>query len=238
MESDEEIDAIQRRLQDPDWLVRCGAIRGNWKMGKRAVPLLPAIFDLGFDDYAPPRSDSSLEIKRFGVLAVPFLLREARSEFPARRVQALFLLTETGERRSSSTRLVEQILEPRCAALPDWGDYRDEVLSMFHTSLAASARSVRYAAAAALEEFGLFITETIPVFIDVLRYGSTHERNWAALHLGRIGPPAKAAADVLAEAARVPAGFARHEVVYGLKYVRLAAQNALQSVTAGPLRQD
>jgi HEAT repeat protein len=131
---------------------------------------------------------------------------------------ALALLTETGSRWATSVRLVDQVLDSRRDDLPDWGCDPDEIIALFKAALGDGALAVRFHAACALEEFGRHVSETVPVFIEVLQSGTSHQQNWAALHLGRIGPSAVAASEALLMAASQ------------CRYTRLAAANALKRI--------
>jgi HEAT repeat protein len=132
---------------------------------------------------------------------------------------AIDLLTETGSRWATSTRLVEQILHDRRDDLPDWGTDPEEIIQLFKTALDDESLDVRFHAASALEEFGRHTPETVPVFIEALRSGQQHQQNWSALHLGRIGPAAVAARDALRMAAESQC-----------RYTALAAKNALKRI--------
>ena len=191
------LETIIAELTSDDWLVAGCAIKKLIPHGEAAIAALPFVFELTLHDRAPVRSDSRAIIKRLGKHAVPFLCDKAANECPHRRAMAIALLTETGCRWASSWRLAEQILDDRRDELPDWGADPEEIIRLFKTALDDESLEVRFNAAAALEEFGRHIPETIPAFIDVLENGTPHQQNWAALHLGRIGPPAAAAADAL-----------------------------------------
>ena len=212
------LETVIAELASDDWLEAGCAIKKLIPHGEAAIAALPIVFELTLHDKAPVRSDSRAIIKRLGKLAVPFLRDKAADESPHHRAMAIALLTETGCRWASSCRLAEQILDDRCDELPDWGTNPEEIIRLFKTALDDGSLEVRFNAACALEEFGRHIPETIPVFIEVLQNGTPHQQNCAALHLGRIGHPAAAAADELTMAATQ------------CRYAALAASNALRRI--------
>lgn len=213
------LDAIIAELESNDWLEAGRAIRKLVPHGEAATAALRPLFELTLHDKAPLVSDSSALIRRLGKHAVPFLRDRATDECPRHRAMALALLTETGSRWATSTRLVEQLLDSRREDLPDWGCAPDEIIALFKAALEDGSLAVRFHAACALEEFGRQLSETVPVYIEVLQSGTPHQQNWAALHLGRIGPPAVEASDALLVAAESQC-----------RYTRLAASNALKRI--------
>lgn len=216
----EPLETILAELVSSDWLEIGRAIRKLVPHGDDAVIALPRLFELTLHEKSPVVSNSCALIKRLGKLAVPFLREKVDQGSAEQREVAIALLTETGFRWSSSTRLVDQVLELRRDDLPDWGVDADVIISVFRQSLNDHDLSVRFKAACALEEFGRHVTETIPVFIDALRVGNQHQQNWAALHLGRIGSPAiDAACGDLIKAAKS-----------NCRYTSLAATNALRHI--------
>ena len=157
---------------------------------------LPRIFDLAFDAHDPIRSDSEAVIRSMGRAAVPFLLCEARSANPTRRERSLELLMHAGSWHGTTFRLADPTLEPRRTDRPDWNGHVDDVLTVFQRALLASELCVRFAGALALEEFGILLDSTVPVFIEVLQRGEPQQQMWAAVRLGRIGPSVQRACDV------------------------------------------
>jgi HEAT repeat protein len=211
------LETIIAELVSDDWLKTGCAINKLIPHDEAATRALPIVFELTLHDKAPVRSYSSALIRRLGKHAVPFLRDKAADECPDHRAMAITLLTETGCRWATSTRLVEQILDDRRDDLPDWGANPEEIIQLFKTALDDESLQVRFNAACALEEFGRHIPETVPVFIEALQTGTPHQQNWAALHLGRIGPSAVAASRALKMAA---------DSQY--RYTALAASNALK----------
>jgi HEAT repeat protein len=181
---------ILSELHSDDWLVRGIAVRKLFVFGDEATAALPRLLELTFDEKAPIQSDTCRLIKRLGASAVPFLIQQARADNPDIRARAIDLLTESGDRWRTTTRLQMQILDERKPELPEWGEHCDTVLRLLEDALSDDDLKVRYAAASALEEFGRSIPDTIPVFVEVINAGPQHGQNWAALHLGRIGPEA------------------------------------------------
>ena len=116
-------------------------------------------------------------------------------------------------------RLIDQLLDSRRELCPEWGCAPDEIVALFKAALEDESLAVRFNAACALEEFGKHLSETVPVFVEVLQRGTSHQQNWAALHLGRIGPLAIAASGELVMAAE-----SRRQ------YISLAASNALKRI--------
>ncbi len=214
----EPLDTIISELSSDNWLKAGSAIRKLIPHGQNAVSALPALLGLTLHDKAPLVSDSMAFIKRLGSHAVPFLRDQAAGNSPRHRAMAIELLTEAGFRPPSTTRLIEQKLDNRRDDLPEWGVEPDEIFDLFKASLGDQALEVRFAAASALEEFGQHVSGTIPVFIEALQLGTLSQMNWAALRLGRIGPPAMAASQALAAAA------------HKCRYAALAASNALSRI--------
>lgn len=213
------LDTILLELASDEWLEFGRAIRKLIPHGAAATAALPILFELTRHEKAPVSSDSCAMIRRLGKHAVPFLRSIAASECPERRATAIGLLTEAGSRHATSPLLQEQVLPERRDDLPDWGTDEDQILELFKAALQDESLDVRFSAAHALEEFGRHIPETIPVFIEALHDGSQQQRNWSALHLGRIGPVAAAASDELRRAAESQC-----------RYTALAARNALARI--------
>ncbi|WP_145217308.1 HEAT repeat domain-containing protein [Gimesia alba] len=177
------------------------------------------MFELLFDPKTPIRDSSGVLIKKLGAAAVPFLLHKLESENAAHRKEAIWLLIECENHDSTTTRITKQVLDDRNPTLPNWGQNPDVILNQFRECLSDTDRHVRFTAASALEEFGIEIPATILVFIETLMHGSSHEQNWAALRLGRIGEPAMTACDALNAATESEC-----------KYTRLAAKNAITHI--------
>lgn len=192
------------------------AVRKLISLGNEAVPHLERLFTLTFDAKAPIQSDASALIKRLGCAAVPFLLSKLSSNDAEYRARSVNLLMECGFRRSSPTKLVEQVLEPRNSELPDWGCDPDIVIDRIQGLLVDLDIRVRFAAASALEKFGRHNEEVTAVFVDVVQNGTDHATNWAALRLGRIGSAADSACEALQNADAANS-----------KYTTLAIENAI-----------
>lgn len=217
---DQPLESIVKDLFDEsDWLRRGGALRRLIGHGEAAVPWLDRVFDLIFDSKEPVQRASENLIINLGAAAVPFLLEQLNSEEATHRREAIYLLTECGSRWSTTTRLIKQVLDHRDPKLPDWGQAPEFMLNRFRECLSDSDLHVRFAAASALEEFGVELPATIPVFIETLFHGTDHEQNWAALRLGRIGKPAISACDALNAACHSE-----------FEQTRLAAKNALAKI--------
>jgi HEAT repeat protein len=213
------LERVGAELASTDWLVRGAAVHALFEIGADAAALLPAVFELTFDDKAPIRSHALLVIKRLGRHAVPFLIQQVRNINPDARARVIELLTESGNRWATTTRLELQVLDERRPGLPDWGDDSETVIELFEGALRDDHLQVRFAAACALEEFGRCVLQTVPVFVDALGSGTVHVQNWAALHLGRIGPDAHGACAALQAA-----------VAAGDLYTSLAATNAFVQI--------
>ncbi len=212
----QSLESIVAELASDDRLVAGSAIKKVLALGEQAAYALPALFKLTVHEPGPISSDSYAVIKRLGKLAVPFLCDQAVHGDKAFRAIAISLLAAAGCRRTSSTRMIEQLLTERNEKLPEWGRDPEEIFALFRSALSDESLGVRFAAACALEEFGRQLDETIPVFIDALQNGTQHQQNWAALHLGRIGPLAAPASMALTSAARSTC-----------RYTALAAAQAL-----------
>jgi|GEM_PF-5347370 len=218
--NDASMEDVVRQLNDnDDWLMRAVAVRKLMRFGSDAIQQLPRLFELAFDAKVPIQSDSCRVIRHLGAAAVPFLLERLRDSDARRRARTINLLSETGDRMSTTVRLAEQVLPPRNGELPEWGCEPDVVLDAFRKSLEDPDHHVRFAAASSLEEFGRDIPEVIPVFIETLAVGTAHEQNWAALRLGRIGTPARSACEAL-----------RRALDADCRYTHLAVRNALQLI--------
>ena len=215
----QSLEAIIAELRSDDWLEAGVAIKKVLAYGEGAVSALPALFELTLHDKAPLVSDSCAIIKRLGKHGVPFLRDQAVHAGEELRAMAICLLAETGCRWATTTRLIEQLLAERNENLPEWGTDPEEIFALFRSALSDESLSVRFAAASALEEFGRHLAETVPVFMDSLQNGAEHQKNWAALHLGRIGPLAFTASTALTIATRSTC-----------RYTALAASNALKLI--------
>src|SRR5262245_19855568 len=124
------LESILAELKSSNWLEAGPAIRKLLPHGEAAAAALPLLFELTFHEKAPVRSDSCALIKRLGKGGVPFLRDRAVDACPQRRAMAIALLTETGFRLSTSTRLVDQLLNGRRDDLPDWGTDPDEIIAL------------------------------------------------------------------------------------------------------------
>jgi hypothetical protein len=129
------LETIIAELVSDDWLKTGCAINKLIPHDEAATRALPIVFELTLHDKAPVRSYSSALIRRLGKHAVPFLRDKAADECPDHRAMAITLLTETGCRWATSTRLVEQILDDRRDDLPDWGANPEEIIQLFKTAL-------------------------------------------------------------------------------------------------------
>jgi HEAT repeat protein len=194
---DNDIHSLLHELHSDKWIVRGTAIHKLASSGPDCIEALPRLFDLLFDEHAPVQSYSAALIRKMGSAAVPLLLRESCSDCPIRRAQAIDLLMHTGSWPASTFRLADPILEPRKSDRPDWNGYVAEVMTVFQQALSDIELEVRFAGASALEEFGELLENTVPVFIEVLSRGEPQQQMWAAVRLGRIGPMAKSACNVL-----------------------------------------
>jgi HEAT repeat protein len=218
------LEMIIAELESNDWLKAGSAIRKLIPHGEAATAALYPLFELTLHAKAPLVSDSSALIKRLGKHAVPFLREQVINKCPRHRAMALALLTETGCRRATSVRLIDQLLDSRREELPEWGCAPDEIIALFKAALEDESLAVRFTAACALEEFGRYLSETVPVFIEVLQSGTSHQQNWAALQLGRIGAMAVAATDALVMAAESQRQYVSLAVANALKQIRYTDQ--------------
>jgi hypothetical protein len=153
MMCNEHMQLLFQKLFDDDGITRGRAIRELAPLQERLLPVLPRLFELTFDALTPIGSDSEAVIRRMGAAAVPFLLEKARSREPAKRERALSLLMTAGGRRTSTTLLSTQVLEPRTESLPDWGGHGQDVWEAFAEAVLDLDLSVRFVAASAFEEF-------------------------------------------------------------------------------------
>lgn len=217
--SGETLEEVVAELSDPDWLIRGLALRKLTSFGSEAVEHLPTIFALTFDEKAPVRTNASAVIKKLGNAAVPFQLVMLKSPNWEHRARSAQLLMESGFRKCSSTRLVEQVLETRSQVLPDFGQNSNEVKAELRRLLTDENIRVRFAAASTLEEFDWFTGKTVTVFTEVILEGTDHSRNWAALRLGRIGQAAMGACGALRS---IDCELSR--------YTALAIQNAIERI--------
>lgn len=218
--SSEPLDSLIRDLQSPDSFTRFLAVRRLFKHRTHVVAALPFVFRLTFDECHPLASTSRLFIRKLGASAVDFLVRQVHEGDAAARARALELLAQCGCWHDASTRLVEQRLRPRREDLPEWGCDPELIIRLFRGSVNDEDLSVRFVAASGLENFGRHLDETVPVFVTALRDGSRTQQNWAALHLGRLGPLAAPAAGAL-----------KRRTSSDCRYTALAAANALSSLS-------
>lgn len=218
----DDLKNIIAQLKSHDWLTLGRPLTQLRLRDDAPREAFEPVFELTFHHKRPIACHSCCVMLRFGRHAVPFLYDQAVSRLIRRREMALTLLMETGQRWATSVLLIAQNLEDRRPELPDWGMDPKVIFSLFHASLLDSSRSVRFVAACALEEFGQYLSELVPVFVDCLTCGTSHQQNWAALHLGRMGETALPALPALRVATH-----SKH------KYTALAAANAIQRISTG-----
>jgi len=218
--------SLLQQLYDDNWLVRATAARKLKDFPMATLPAIARFFELTVDDQAAVRDICRVAIENMKSAAVPFLLEQTRASDAARRERAMELLSLVGHCGGEPHKFATQVLGPRNALRPDWGDGVEEVLRVLSHALSDSDFSVRFAAASVLDDCNYLVEQTIPVFIEALSQGSSFQKNWAALRLGRIGPMARAACEVLAQ---VAAGPTNQGDVWS-KYARLAAQVALKRI--------
>jgi HEAT repeat protein len=214
----EPLSQILSELDSPNSLVQGVAIR-KLPHNDQAAIAVPRLFKLMSDENEAIASPSRSVIHRLGSCSVPFLLEQLSSEKSEHRARAIDLLTGIGGRGAPMVRLSKQILDARSNDLPNWG--RDPEIVFHHAEqmLNDDSLDVRFESASLLEEFGRRLNDTIPIFIETLSAGMQHQQNWAALRLGRIGPPAIAAMDALEAATH-----SKH------RHTALAARNALDLI--------
>ena len=217
---------LLQHLYDDNWLVRSHAAHKLRQFPELTLPVIARFFDLTFDDKAPVRAVCEAAIGFMKSSAVPYLLDQSQSRDASRRQQAIELLWRAGGWSGATCHLSTQVLGPRVESLPDWADRAEEVFAAFSRTMSDPNLSVRFAAASALDDFNRSTEETIPVFMEALSKGTVHEKNWAALRLGRIGPMARAAREALAKLAA--ASFDQADV--WSKHASRAAQVALERI--------
>ena len=220
MQPDERksLDQILAELDSEECLVRGVAIR-KLPHNDQAAIAIPRLFELMSDENESIASLSRSVIYRLKCCSVPFLLEQLSSEKSEHRARAIDLLTEVGSRRATWVRLSKQILDARSYNLPHWERDPEDVFHLVEQMLNDDSLDVRFEAASLLEEFGRRLNDTISIFIETLSAGMQHQQNWAALRLGRIGPPAIAAMDALEAATH-----SKH------RHTALAASNALDLI--------
>lgn len=214
---DEPFDAIVAQLHSSDWLIRGVAIRKLVPYLDRALPCLPRLFEITFDELAPLRSDSTALIKRIGEGATPWLLKKLADGEAAARARAIELIASF--HKGEFYRLIDQWLPERNTTLPNWAGSGAHVKTALTNALRDSDLNVRFAAASACEEFGWSLPDTVPVFIEALYSMNEHTQNLAALRLGRIGPMAVGGVEAL-----------RPLTQSANRYVRRAARNAIERI--------
>lgn len=214
------------QIDDGNWLVRATAASKLRQFPDVTLPAISRFFDLTFDENMPVRYSCVAVIASMRVSAIPFLLEETAAGDPLHRQQAIWLLMEAGDWRWATTGVAEQALKPRPESTPNWGKFKDSVIAALRGTIADSDLSVRYAAASVLDEFEDHADQTIPVFIDALSHGTSRQKHWAALRLGRIGRPAQAACPELRKLVTSPSGADDNQERHG----RQAAQVALKRI--------
>ena len=217
---------LLRQLYDDNWLVQSTAAHKLIKCPDLALTAIARFFDLSLDANAALRAVCRVAIEKMKAAAVPFLLEQTQASEPARRENAIQLLSWAGRSGGEPHKFSTQSLGLRNAGQPDWGDRVEEVLQACSHALSDSDFSVRFAAASVLEDCNRLIEQTIPVFIEALSKGSSFQRNWAALRLGRLGPMARGACEALS---RFVAGPVDQRDVWD-RYAHHAAQVALERI--------
>ena len=220
------LQSLLRQLYDEDWLVRATAARKLKDLPEATIPVIARFFELTLDDHPALRAICQVVIENMKSAAVPFLLQQTFANDAAYRERAIELLAVVGHCGGQPHEFATQILGLRNARRPDWGDCAERVLQAVALALSDSDFSVRFAAASVLDDCNHLVEQAIPVFCEALSEGTSFQKNWAALRLGRIGAAARTSRTALAEFA---AGSADQADVWD-KYARLAAQVALKRI--------
>ncbi len=185
------LEQILAELESDNGEKRCCATFKLRPHGPDAVVALPALFKLLLDtEIESPRSIRRNAIICLGNLAIPFLLEQVKSPNPAFRLEALCLIEDVGFRRASTSISSNKLRDGSRDEFLDWGCDPQIIFDIFKAALNDDAIVIRHLAAGALEDFSVHREETLPVFIETLSEGTWCQRNWAAVHLGRIGRPA------------------------------------------------
>jgi HEAT repeat protein len=217
---------LLQQLHDENWLVRATAAFNLRNSPEATIPAIARFFELSLDDHAPLRDICQAAIENMKSSAIPFLLRQASADHPTHRERAIELLAVVGECGGQPHQFATQVLGPRNAQRPGWGDCEDLVLQTVAHALSDPTFSVRFAAASVCDDCNHLVEQTIPVFIEALRKGTSFQKNWAALRLGRIGAAARIAQTALSELA---AGVTDPADVWD-DYAHLAAKVALERI--------
>jgi hypothetical protein len=175
--SDNTPEMLITQLESDDSIARGIAVNRLRAFPNVLGSQIARLFDLTFDDHKPIGAYDESAIKSTKSASVPFLLGEMKSSIAPRRQRAVELLAHIGFWCGATYRLNTQELEPRPDSRPDWGDRNDEVLAAAVNLLSDPELSVRFAAASLLEDVGLNLDQIMPIFIDVLSYGRTYEKN-------------------------------------------------------------
>lgn len=223
-------EALLQELYADKWICQAIAAGDLRQYPNFALQAIERLFELCCGDNVALKASCESTIKSLGPAAVPYLLEQSEAAEPLRRHRAIILLSTVGFAERSTCQLATQEISGRPKSMPDWGDYDDKVLAAFHRALSDEYLSVRLDAACALDDFEGLVESLIPIFIDAAITGTVHQQNWAALHLGRIGPPALAACIALMRLATA----CYNEDDRWSKYANLAAKVALRKIGCRP----
>ncbi len=220
---------LLRQLHGEDRHLRSVAVFKLRQLPHLTLPEIARFFELAVKDTVAVRDVAGVAIENMGAAAVSFLLEQCHANDAARREQAIQLLAQVGHCGGEPHKFATQLLGKRNDRPPDWGDYAEIVLETVAGALTDASFGVRFAAASPLEDCNHLVEQTVPVFIEALSEGTSWQKNWAALRLGRIGPMARLACKSLADLAAGPDD--PHDVWD--KYARRAAKVALDRIGNG-----
>jgi HEAT repeat protein len=225
------LDAVSllQQLHDEDRRVQAAAVYKLRQFPQLLLPEIARIFQLAVNGDAAISAYSRVAIENMGAAAIPFLLNQCRGNCAAEREQAIQLLAQIGHCGGEPHKFATQFLGERNDRPPNWSNYVETVLETVANALTDADCDVRFAAASVLEDCNHLIERTVPIFIEVLAKGTSFQKNWAALRLGRIGPSARSAYKSLADLAAGPADI---QDMWD-KYSRQAAKVAIERIGSG-----
>lgn len=221
-----DAELLLRQLHGEDQHLRSISVFKLRQFPHLTFPEITRFFELAVKDTVAVRDVARVAIENMGAAAVPFLLGQCHANDAACRGQAIQLLAQVGHCGGEPHKFATQFLGQRNDLPPDWGDYAETVLHTVAGALADADFAVRFAAASLLEDCNHLVEQTMPIFIEALSEGTSWQKNWAALRLGRLGPIARPACKSLADFAADPANA---QDVWD-KYAHQAARVALDRI--------
>lgn len=218
-----KVNSATRRMRDPDAPTRAAAVKELGGMGAAANSAIPAMLDLfrndPSDEVRAAIGDALWRVGPDTSAGLVWLRSKLDDPDPAVRTHAAFILgCDRPNRFLAYLNLQRPWVKTAVAALIPATRDRDEIVRWM-----AVTGIMRYA--------GPSTPEAVPALIQAIGDDST--RRNAIIALGRIGPPAAAAAHALAEEIRRPYPPAQNDGGYNLEVGRAHVNKLTAAIALG-----